>query len=93
MEHLFTEEMEDGKQKTKHQEHQGETHPQIVTGLCQLCPNVHLPPLANSGKFLDQGLPLLLFLPEEETMLSGYALIIHDLDRNVSGFHAIECFF
>jgi hypothetical protein len=26
-------------------------------------------------------------------MLSGYALIMHDTDRNVSGFHAIGCFF
>jgi hypothetical protein len=26
-------------------------------------------------------------------MISGYALIIHDTDRNVSGFHAIEFFF
>jgi hypothetical protein len=53
----------------------------------------NLPPMANSGNFLDQGLPLLLLLPEEETILSGYALIIHDMDRNVSGFYAIECFF
>jgi hypothetical protein len=66
---------------------------QVVTGLCHFCPIVHLPSLVNSGKFLDQGLPLLLLLPEEETILRGYALIVHDMDRNVSGFHAIECFF
>jgi hypothetical protein len=58
-----------------------------------LCPIAHLPPLGNSGKFLDQGLPLLFLLPEEETMLSGCALIIHDMDRNIFGFHAIECLF
>jgi hypothetical protein len=85
--------MEDGKQKTKHKGHQGETHPQIVTGFCHICPIVHLPPLVNSENFLNQGLPLLLLLSEEETMLSVYALIIHDMDRNLSGFHAIECFF
>jgi hypothetical protein len=85
--------MEDGKQKTKYQVHQGETHPQVFTGLCHFCPIVHLPSLVNSGKFLDQGLPLLLLLPEEETILRGYALIVHDMDRNVSGFHAIKCFF
>jgi hypothetical protein len=66
---------------------------QVVTGLCHFCPIVQLPPWANSGKFLDQGLPLLLLLPEDETMLSGYALIMYNMDRNVSGFHAIECFF
>jgi hypothetical protein len=49
--------------------------------------------LAISGKFLDQRLPQLLLLPEEETMLSGYALIIPDRDTNGSGFHAIEFFF
>jgi hypothetical protein len=85
--------MEDGKQKTKRQGHQRETHSQIATGIFHFCPIVHLPPLVNSGKFLDQGLPLLLLFPEEGTILSGYALIIHDMDRNVSGFHAIECFF
>jgi hypothetical protein len=84
--------MEDGKQKTKHQVHQGETHPQVIKD-SHFCPIVHLPPLANSRKFLNQGLPLLLLLPEDETMLSGYALIMHDMDSNVSGFHAIECFF
>jgi hypothetical protein len=77
----------------KHQGCQGETHPQIITGLCHCCPVLHLPPLAISGKFLGQGLPQLLLLPVEETMISGYALIIHDTDRNVSGFHAIEFFF
>jgi hypothetical protein len=85
--------MEDGKQKTKHHGRQGETHTQIATGLCHFCPIAHLPPLVNSGKFLDQSLSLLLLLPEEETMLSGYSLIIHKVDRIVSGFQAVECFF
>jgi hypothetical protein len=48
----FTGEMQDSKQKTKCDGHQGETHPQIVTGLC-FNPTVPLPPIVNSGKFLD----------------------------------------
>jgi hypothetical protein len=49
----FTGKMQDSKQKIKCEGHQGETHPQIVTRLCCLNPNVPLPPVVNSGKFLD----------------------------------------
>jgi hypothetical protein len=50
---LATGEMQDSKQKTKCEGHHGETHTQIVTGLCHFNPIVPLPPIVNSGKFLD----------------------------------------